>query len=290
MSVYRPEVASLSLSYIPTYDYDVYHDISGKFTNNEWCIVGMLWVPTPVKPLLVRELYDVRRRERYWGNIHYCDLSSRFDRDFEAKERVTYGWFNVYREKFLDSVHYSAYAIDRSSLLYNKERYRQSFQEANYWSFRTLLWSRQNFLPSEENSILRFVSHIESRPEMLKQRDGTQGDNFPEYLPRKCEGVKSSRIQLFEPLRVIPTPRKHTRGWVVPDVELMQLCDLLTGATRNAICAVSRVKTKKYFATEMAKLVLRSRASKQFAQHLKVWYFPDGTGKTYRDGPLSIFL
>lgn len=288
MADYQTSVATLNISHITTYDYDIYHDISGKFTNNEWCVVGMLWVPTSVKPQLVRELYKVRKKEKYWGNIHYCDLSNRFDRSFEAKERVAYGWFNVYRDLFLEGIHYSAFAVDRTSPFYQKKRYYQFFQEANYWSFRALLWSRQDFLPLEQNSIIRFVSHIESRPVMSEQRDGMRGDNFPEYLPRKCKRVKTSRIQLFEPLRVITTPREHTGGWVVPDIELIRLCDLLTGATRNAICAASHVKTKKYFATEMAKLVLRSRVSKKVAQHFKVWYFPDSRGKTYMNGPLDI--
>ena len=285
MDAYREKLISLGLSYIPKYDYDVYHDISGKFGNKEWCIVGMLWVPTLVKPQLVDKLYLARKEEQYWRNVHYRELPVSFDGYIGAKARVARKWFNIYQQ-FSGSIRFAAYAINRASLLYDPMRYSRRFQEQNYWSLRTFVWGCSDFI--SKASIVRVTSHVESRPIAPAKRDGIHGDNFPEYFTGW--GPVRAPIQLYEPLRVLSVPRVYKNHDIVQiqDIELIQLCDLLTGATRNAICAASHIKTKSYFAIEMAKLMLESRTSKQLAQYPKVWYFPNRKGQTYKNGPLLI--
>ena len=284
MNLCEVDVASPDLSCIPGYDYDIYHDISGKFGNKEWCVVGTLWVPTLVKPQLVRRLYQAREKEQYWGNVHYRELPVSFDDYIGAKARVAREWFDIYR-KFSGPIRFAAYAINRASPLYDPMRYSRHFQEQNFWSLRTFLWGYSDF--TSKDSIVRVTSHVESRPIAPAKRDGIHGDNFPEYFSR-WGPVRAAKIQLYEPLRVLSISREYKNRVVLVDAELIQLCDLLTGATRNAICAASHIKTKSYFAVEMAKLMLESRTSKRLAQYLKVWYFPNWKGQTYKNGPLLV--
>jgi hypothetical protein len=79
-----------------------------------------------------------------------------------------------------------------------------------------------------------------------------------------------------------------------PEQELLQLTDLLLGATSTAILPRGVAATKLWFAREMARLMeqVRRPADERAPGphgHLMVSYFPDPVGRVYQDGQIGLW-
>ena len=272
------------------YTADVYHDVSGKFRKERWVVVAILYVPVEIKPPLIRELYCVRQEENYWGRIRYSDLPSRFSGSESADARVARRWLSIFSKFSSKGLIAWLYAIDQYSPFF-REKHRKSkdFQLWNFFSARVFKWGLIDCCSSRVRnlSLCQVWSHYESRSRHPDPK-GQQSDNFVGYFKREVVpylAEKGILVTKGSPY-IISVPRQLARAGcaIVPDEELMQLCDLIAGLTRNAIALSAKSHVKISLALEWASVIDHGSASDN--PHLR--YYPDEFGYTSRGGPLAI--
>ncbi len=249
-------------------EYYVFHDES--IPNKRWLLIGLLFVRKEHLGEVRTVLQNARTECGYHSEIHFADLPKSFGGLGGAKAQ-------------------SALAVDRRSPKYEHKRFTKDFHAYNRFTAMALkagiswhLWpQRLNHLS------IHFVSDAKNRT--TRPKNGWT-DNFESYLPYRAEldAFLSQQNNRAYPSIDLTLELKDSAS-----EELLQLCDLLLGATQMALVAGSSRPTK----VELGRMVvrwcqdLRHRPWEQeFKLHRKfnLWAFPDKEGKPYNDVSLAL--
>jgi len=282
-----------------TAEYFVFHDESEPKPNKRWLLIGLLFVNRLHLDDARAVLAQVRAREGCDSEIHFAGLPKSFGGMGGAKARVAREWLRRFQSSLHDCVSFSALAVDRQSSRYERKRFTKHFHAYNRFTAMALKAGIAWHLgPSNLDELtIHFVSDAKDR---ASRPDGQWSDNFETYLPYRAEldaflsqsgGRRYARVSLNLTLRDSQSD------------DLLQLCDLMLGATQMALVAGSSRPTKR----ELGEMVVRwcrdlqqPPWKQQFQLHRKfnLWAFPDQDGRPYNrvglalnidDGQLGLF-
>ncbi len=265
---------------------NVYHDES---ESEGWFAIGLLWVRPDDVAAVVRDLVAVRERTGYWHEVHFADLS-----DYARKRDTARDWFGLATRRHCPHCWFNVLAIDTTSRRYEGRRFDRDWRMYNRFTGMAL-WSgyrRFKFGPLE----LAYIADAKSR---------TPADNFEEYLEYRFWKDQVDAGELYEEeafglkfqltnsevkVRTVKVRTERRLGTVDADEELLQLCDLLLGATCQALTAASTSPTRKVKAGLGRKMmkVLRPRWGHEWFDHFTLSCFPDAQGGFYREHPFKM--
>jgi hypothetical protein len=280
-----------------TAEYFVFHDES--VPNKRWLLIGLLFVQSVHLDNVRAVLREVRAREGYDGEIHFAALPRSFGGSWGAKARVAREWLRCFQNALHDRVFFSALAVDRQSPRYERKRFTKDFHAYNRFTAMALKAGVAWHLgPSNLDKLtIHFVSDAKDR---ASRPDGEWTDNFEAYLPYRAE--LDAFLSQFGG-RPYPSVSLDLTLRDSGSDDVLQLCDLMLGATQMALVAGSSRPTKR----ELGEMVVRwcrdlqqPPWKQQFQLHRKfnLWAFPDQDGRPYNrvglalnidDGQLGLF-
>jgi len=266
----------------------VYHDES--IPNKRWLLIGLLFVPKHRKDNVLKTLEYYRQQENYWGEIHFSALPGSFGGQYGAKARVARHWMRSYQNGLCQDAFFSVLAVDRYSPAFDHHRFSKDFHAYNRFTAMALkagiVWHLGPYAYEEVE--LFFVSDAKDR---ASRPDQDIVDNFEEYIPYRADldsflaKLKGKRYPKLEmgPVQLRDSAKD----------ELLQLTDLLLGATQEALVARSTKPTK----LELGHMVCawcRDLQNKPWEQNYKMhrkfslWAFPDADGRPYNNPSLAL--
>lgn len=267
--------------------YHVFHDES--LPNKRWLLIGLLFVEERNLDEVRGVLQEHRRRENYFGEIHFSKLPSSFGGAGGPKARTARAWLKAYESGLFEKAFFSALAVDRQSPAYDHRRFPRDFHAYNRFTAMALkagiAWHLGPL--SLDQLELRLVSDAKDRS---TRPDNAMIDNFEDYLPYRAE-LDSLFAQAEG--KSFPSLKMEVHLEDSAKEDLLQLTDLLLGATQMALVAGSNRATKR----ALGELVVRwYEDTKQvpwkqrLGLHRKfnLWAFPDTNGRAYNDLPLAL--
>ncbi len=268
--------------------YYVYHDES--IPNKRWLLIGLLFIEKQDVDIVKQNLKLARKLMNYWGEIHFSKLPKRFDGKYGAKARVAREWIKAYESRLREYALCSILAVDRHSPAYHSKRFPKDFYAYNRFTAMALKASVAWLLgPRQHDEIeIIFVSdkkYRQSRPQ------AEFVDNFEDYIPFRAE--LDSFLAQYERKKY---PLVRIKELVLSDSvkeDLLQLCDLLLGATQMALVCGSKRETKIWFGQRVA-IWQRDLMLPPWEQTLglyrkfNLWAFPDADGKPYNNITLAL--
>lgn len=234
-------------------------------------------------------LQEHRRQENYSGEIHFSGLPGSFGGAGGPKARLARAWLKAYESELCDKAFFSALAIDRASPKYDHKRFPKDFHAYNRFTAMALKAGISWHL-GPENLDEVHITFISDARDRATRPDREWVDNFGEYLPYRAE-LDSFLSQMEE--KNYPSVKLNLHLEDSHSEDLLQLCDLLLGATQMALVAGSQRKVK----VELGRMV------QQWCEDLKqphwnqrhglyrkfnLWAFPDKDGRPYNNPPLQL--
>lgn len=279
-------------------EYWVFHDESEP--NKRWFLVGLLLVKRQDLDEVRRHLRTKRESEGYRGEVHFADLPKSFGGAYGAKARVAREWISAY-ERYLSQMAFcSVLAVDRASNAYDRRRFAQDYHAYNRFTAMAIKAAVAWHLgPLKlDRVVLRIVSDAKDRK---SQPDQGMVDNFDNYVPWRVETDAERAKQggsNYPAVSVAHLDLQHSA-----DDDLLQLLDILLGATQEALVGGATRPTKRKLGQRVVRWIedLRKPPWEQnLGLHRKfnVWGFPDREGKAYSlpilalpvdDNQLSLF-
>lgn len=262
--------------------YYVYHDES--IPNKRWLLIGLLLVRAQDLGWVRQALAKCREAEGYYGEIHFSDIPKSFGGEWGAKARVARRWMQLYEQALCESVFYSVLCVDRASPSFERKRFARDFHAYNRFTAMALKAAVSWHLgPQELDDLhIHFVSDAKDRK---SRPDRGITDNFEEYIPYRAE-LDAFLAQAEG--RSYPAVRLRLELKNSAEEDLLQLCDVLLGATQAALVGDSRRETKR----ELAKYIVRWCNSSRnlqrqrpfcLSKNFDVWAFPNEDGKPYKN-------
>lgn len=268
-------------------EYYVFHDES--IPNKRWLLIGLLFVRKEHLKEVRAVLQNSRTEYDYHGEIHFSDLPKSFGGQGGAKAQVARQWLRSYQNSLCDRAFFSALAVDRHSPKYERKRFTKEFHAYNRFTAMALKAGIAWHLGPQQLDYLtiHFVSDKKNR---ASRPDQGWTDNFESYLPYRAEldvFLSQQDNRPYPSLGLTLEPKESTRE------NLLQLCDLLLGATQIALVAGSLRTTKRELGTMVVRWcqdLLRPPWEQKFKLHRKfnLWAFPDEEGKPYDRVPLAL--
>jgi len=269
--------------------YWVFHDESMSMPNRRWLLIGLLFVRAEHLEQARGLLYTCRKQENYYGEIHFSALPKRFEGRYGAKARVARRWLQGYEQGLSEIARFTALAVDRHSPAFEHKRFAKDYHAYNRFTAMALKAGIRWFLGPEgwDSVTITFVSDAKDR--MSRPEQGWI-DNFETYLPYRAE------LDAFlsrEEGKPYPRARLELQLQDSGACDLLQLCDVLLGATQMALVAGSHQPTKR----ELGAMVVRwcrdlqqPPWKQQFGLYRKfnLWGFPDKKGAPYSPVPLQL--
>jgi len=268
-------------------EYYVFHDES--IPNKRWLLIGLLFVRKEHLAEVRDALQKVRMECGYHREIHFADLPKSFGGLGGAKAEVARQWLRSYQNGLCDRAFFSALAVHRHSPKYERKRFTKDFHAYNRFTAMALRAGIRWHLGPQQLDYLtiHFVSDAKDR---TSRPDEGWRDNFESYLPYRAEldAFLSQQDNRAYPSLDLTLELKDSAS-----EQLLQLCDLLLGATQMALVAGSRRPTK----VELGRMVVRwcqdlrrPPWEQEFKLHRKfnLWAFPDKEGKPYNRVPLAL--
>lgn len=267
--------------------YYVYHDES--IPNKRWLLVGLLMVRAQDLGSVRQALAKCRKDERYDGEIHFSRLPSHFTGKWGAKARVARAWMHLYEQGLCEKVFCSILCVDRASPCFDPSRFPRDFHAYNRFTATALKAAIVWHLDRQELDEL-YIHFVSDAKERTSRPGREMMDNFETYIPYRAEldaflaqakGRSYPNVQLTLEL-------KNSA-----EEDLIQLCDVLLGATQMALIKGSHRETKH----ELAKYIIRwyedlqrpkRQQSLDLYQKFNVWAFPDHQGKPYKKVPFAL--
>lgn len=270
-------------------EYAVFHDESEP--TNRWLLIGLLFIRNSRLDDVRGVLRQVRTREGYSGEVHFAGLPKSFGGSWGAKARVAREWLRCFQNSLHDRVFFSALAVDRHSPRYEHKRFTKDFHAYNRFTAMALKAGVTWHLgPSNLDELtMNFVSDAKDRAS-VPDRQWT--DNFETYLPYRAE-LDAFLSQSGR--RPYPSVSLNLTLQDSRNEDLLQLCDLMLGATQMALVAGSCRPTKR----ELGQMVVRwcrdlqqPPWEQQFGLHRKftLWAFPDQNGRPYNRVGLALSI
>lgn len=262
----------------------VYHDESEPKANKGWLLIGLLFVNSKKHSTILDVLSYHRKRENYFGEIHFCELPKSFNGEFGAKARVARAWIDAYQNGLFQDAHFSCLAVNRNSPRFDHRRFSEDFHIYNRFTAMAIKAGISWLLvPYGYDQItLTLVSDGKDRK---SRPDQGLVDNFELYITYRVESDnldkwlfanQSYPFIKMKPVRIIPSDQD----------DLLQLTDILLGATQSALVNSAIRPTKRYLASRITAWYedLQKPLKEQFyGMHRKfnLWGFPDDQGRPY---------
>jgi len=227
--------------------YRVFHDES--IPNKRWFLIGLLFVRDDHLKEVQETLRRCRQKESYEGEVHFSGLPKSFGGEYGAKARVARGWMRAFESGLTDIARFTALAVDRYSPAYDSKRFPRDYHAYNRFTAMALKAGIAWFLGPENLDEVEISLVSDAKDRMSRPDQGWMG-NFEQYLPfrveldaflGKLEGKPYPAVQLE--LRLEDSAKNDS----------LQFCDLLLGATQQALVASSSWPTKR----ELGKMVVR---------------------------------
>ena len=260
--------------------YWVFHDES--IPNKRWLLIGLLFVHENHLKEATDWLQRGRHAENYYHEIHFSELPKSFEGKYGAKARVARRWLQAYEQGLADIARFTALAVDRHSPAFDHKRFTKEFHAYNRFTAMALKAGVKWFIGPEELDKVS-ITFVSDEKDRRSRPDQCWVDNFEEYIPYRA------KVDAFSSQRE-GKPYPHvTMNLILKDSatdDLLQLCDLLLGATQEAIVASAKRPTKR----ELGRLVLRWCENlhlppweRKLDMHRKfdLWAFPNEKGAPY---------
>lgn len=270
-------------------EYIVLHDES--IPNKRWLLIGLSFVKKSDIDDVRGALHEIRKKEKYYGEIHFSKLPKSFEGLYGAKARVARSWMCSFEKSLSEIVRFSALAVDRHSPAYEHGRFTRDFHEYNRFTAMALKAGIAWHIGSQEYDHLNieFVSDAKNRATRPSQ---DKVDNFEEYLPYRAEldsFLSQSGGKQFPDVSVTVQLEDSAKN------DLLQFTDLLLGACQMALVAASSRPVKRSLGELVVRwcedLKLKPR-EQSFGLHRRFsfWGFPDDKGRPYDRVPLELKL
>ncbi len=277
--------------------YYIFHDES--IPDKRWFLIGLLFILDKDLEKVLESLQYERRREDYWGEVHFSALPKSFDGAHGGKARVAKRWMDGFASGLADIARFTALAVDRYSPAYDPKRFPRDYHAYNRFTAMALKAGIAWFL-SPENLDEVEITLVSDAKDRMSRPDQGWIDNFERYIPFRAE-----LDALLGKLEGKPYPgvKLDLRLDDSANNDLLQFCDLLLGAVQEALVAGSFRPTKR----ELGEMIVRwyldlqqPTRKQQFGLHRKfnLWGFPDPNGRPYNrvklalnidDGQLRLF-
>lgn len=236
-------------------------------------------------------LNSYRNKENYTGEIHFCKLPKSFGGKFGAKARVARRWMKAYQDGLYQDALFTCLAVNRASPKFEHNRFKEDYHAYNRFTAMAIKAGISYLLaPLEYDEIeLTVISDGKDRKSRPEQNIM---DNFENYLP--------SRIEMDNLLRQFTTKRPYPKVTVnsvqIADSagnDLLQLNDLLLGATQAALVGV----TKRPVKLELGQMVISwyqdlqrppSKQQYKMHRHFNLWGFPDEKGQPFNHFSMAL--
>lgn len=267
--------------------YHVFHDESQP--NKRWLLIGLLFVEEQHLDEVRSVLQEHRRQENYFSEIHFSQLPGSFGGAGGPKARTARAWMQAYETQLCDKAFFSALAVDRQSPAYERNRFPKDFHAFNRFTAMALKAGIAWHLgPKQLDEVdIHFVSDAKDR---ATRPDQKWVDNFESYIPYRAQ-----LDSLFAQIGGKNYPYVHLDLLFQDSAreDLLQLCDLLLGATQMALVAGSQRAVK----VELGRMIVRwcedlkrPPWEQWLGLHRKVnlWAFPDKDGHPYNNLPLQL--
>lgn len=261
----------------------VFHDESEPVANKGWLLIGLLFIKQDAQAQVESALRYHRQRENYWGEIHFCDLPKSFDGAYGAKARVARRWMRAYQDGLCQDALFTCLAVNRASPKFEHNRFTQDYHAYNRFTAMAIKAGISYLLKplGYDEITLTLVSDgkdRKSRPE--------QGvvDNFEAYIPYRVE-LDNWLAQQDNPQ--YPTvSMKPIQILSSQQSDLLQLTDLLLGATQAALVGLSKRPVKRELGRMVASWyrdLQKPPWAQQCGMHRKfnLWGFPDEQGRPF---------
>lgn len=265
----------------------MFHDESEP--NKRWLLVGLLFVHKLHLDEVRAVLRHFRGSENYRGEIHFSALSKNFGDQWGAKARVARHWLRCYQNSINDRAFFSVLAVDRHSPSYEHRRFTKDFHAYNRFTAMALKAGITWHLgPQQLDELsIHFVSDAKER---ASRPNRGLIDNFESYLPYRAE-LDAFLNQANN--RSYPSVSIDLALEESASEDLLQLCDLLLGATQSALVAGSSWPTKRElgeFIVRWCKDLCHPPWRQKLGLHRKFnfWAFPDHDGKPYNRVRLAL--
>ncbi|NLG96419.1 MAG: DUF3800 domain-containing protein [Chloroflexi bacterium] len=262
----------------------VFHDESEPVSNKGWLLIGLLFVNQNSLSSIEAALKFYREKEKYTGEIHFCELPKYFFGKFGAKARVAKRWMKAYQNGLCDFAQFTCLAVNRASPRFEHNRFKQDYHAYNRFTAMAIK-AGISFLLTPlgyddiELNIISDGKDRKSRPEQ------NLGDNFEDYLIYRVE-LDNSLAQ-----QNINSPYPNVRMKPVKTInsaksDLLQLTDILLGALQAALMGISKRPVKLELGRIAASwyLDLQNPLWKQrygMQRKFNLWGFPDENGKPF---------
>jgi hypothetical protein len=267
--------------------YWVFHDES--IPNKRWLLIGLLFVRPEHLEEARRFLYTCRDQENYYGEIHFSDLPKRFEGRYGARARVARRWLQGYEQGLSEIARFTALAVERHSPAFEHKRFAQEYHTYNRFTAMALKAGISWFLGQEGWDSVTITLVSDAKRRMRRPEQGWI-DNFEKYLPYRA---KLDAFLSREEGKPYPRVSLQLQLQDSSACDLLQLCDVLLGATQMALVAGSHQPTKR----ELGAMVVRwcrdlqqPRRKQQFGlcRRFDLWGFPDKNGAAYSPVPLQL--
>ncbi len=264
----------------------VFHDES--YHKQMASFYGLLWIEQDSISEVVHRLQECRNYNDYHRKIHFNNL------DNYKKIRMGFDWFNLSLDLLKNRMRFFVLYVNRISPAFDASRFREHFHEYNRYTAIALHSSFRWFYIRETPKIeLLFYSDGKiNRPgsDLDKRGDGIVSDNFEDYIQRRFQMDLEGKSHEIVNMNVIKlqTPKIPVNGRFTAEEELLQLTDLLLGASRQAFlpeCTTGKCsQIKRDLGLKMNKVFkdLEKKPWEQvlgFHKRVKFNFFPGETGR-----------
>lgn len=269
----------------------VFHDESGDFGHDDWVFLGLLWVRRADVAELAAELGTLR--DGFVGEIHFYRFPRNFGGEFGAAARTARAWFERWRVGWGQRTWFNVLAVNRRHTLYDGVRFgrpERAYLHFTTLALRTGLAAFFRDLPAVSLAI--WSDERSGRASGVETQAGAGAFAAALGHALAADGAGGSAIELEEShVRTLSGERSGPA--FMPEQELLQLNDLLLGATGTAVAPRATSATKRHFARELAPIMEDVRMAprpRSFGLHGRflVSYFPGPDGRLTSDGPIGV--
>ncbi|GIU83212.1 MAG: hypothetical protein KatS3mg006_2276 [Pyrinomonadaceae bacterium] len=193
----------------------------------------------------------------------------------------------IFQNGLADLAHFSCLAVDRHSPAYDHRRFSEDFHAYNRFTAMALKAGISWHLRSLDELTIHFISDAKDRKS--KSNKGFS-DNFDKYLAQRIELDAFLKRDAGEQY---PYVRLETKLCDSNEEDLLQLCDVLLGATQCALLASSEQPAKRALGQMIVRWHqdLRLPPQKQeykLQRKFNLWGFPDHEGRPYNNVTLAL--
>lgn len=264
--------------------FQVFHDESEPNANKGWLLIGLLFVDQRKAPQIQEILRHWRDKEEYLGEIHFCDLPKSFRGKYSAKARVAKGWMEAYQGGLYQDAMFTCLAVNRASPKFEHNRFTHDFHAYNRFTAMAIKAGISYLLAPLGYDEIELTVISDGKDRKSRPAQGVV-DNFDDYVAYRVEldnflarlggWTQSPKVRVIQ----IQTVTSASS-------DLLQLTDLLLGATQAALVGASSRPVKR----ELASMVVswyrdlkKLPREQEYKMHRKfnLWGFPDESGKPF---------